>query len=265
MFTLAHPAAAVPLARWGLAMSALVVGSMAPDFAYCLQLPCGRRFGHSLPGVFLFSLPMGMAVLWVFHAILKRPLLLLLPVSHQQRLIAYAGEFSFVPTSRFAVVVLSLMLGIATHIAWDIFTHSYGWEGAPLRVMNMPVASTMLGPLRLCDALHFGGSFVGVFLICWWYCQWYVQAPECVVDIRPQPATTTKLAVPIVMGAVAFITAAAVAWLLVRGLTGIRLVREFIVRSVFVGMAVLFIEAVIFSVYIRTTAPEIVKEVCYEN
>jgi len=34
-FTFAHPAAAVPLAQFRLPLSALVVGSMAPDFPSC--------------------------------------------------------------------------------------------------------------------------------------------------------------------------------------------------------------------------------------
>ncbi len=33
-WTVSHPAAAAPFARWGLVLSALVVGSMAPDFVY---------------------------------------------------------------------------------------------------------------------------------------------------------------------------------------------------------------------------------------
>src|SRR5215467_12574272 len=37
-FTFSHPAAVLPLARRGLVFSALVVGSMAPDFPYFVQM-----------------------------------------------------------------------------------------------------------------------------------------------------------------------------------------------------------------------------------
>lgn len=249
-FTLAHPAAAVPLARHDLIVSALVVGSMAPDFAYYLHLSLGRRFGHSLPGVFLFSLPMGMLVLWVYHAILKLPLLTLLPVSHQQRLIAYAGEFSFGPARRFAVVASSLLIGIGTHIMWDALTHVYGWTGNGHRAMGLLLAETPVGPLRLCDALHLGSTAVGMLLLCWWYVRWYHGAPVHPVDPGLQSSLLTKLGVPCGMGLVACLVAVAVALLSVRGMSGQELLRGFVTKAVVVGIAALFVEAVVFSLLV---------------
>lgn len=37
-FTGSHPAAVLPLLRWGLIPSALVIGSMSPDLGYFLPL-----------------------------------------------------------------------------------------------------------------------------------------------------------------------------------------------------------------------------------
>src|SRR5581483_12465816 len=48
-FTLAHPAAVLPLRRRGLVFSALVVGSMAPDFEYFFGLK--RPISHTMPGI----------------------------------------------------------------------------------------------------------------------------------------------------------------------------------------------------------------------
>ncbi|RKZ85433.1 MAG: hypothetical protein DRR19_16380 [Candidatus Parabeggiatoa sp. nov. 1] len=61
-FTLSHPAAAVPLARGGLVLSALVVGSMSPDFLYFLCLSTQYQFGHTFIGVFVFDIPTGLTV-----------------------------------------------------------------------------------------------------------------------------------------------------------------------------------------------------------
>lgn len=255
-FTLAHPAAAIPLARRGLVMSALIVGSMAPDFAYYLHLSAGRRFGHSLPGMFLFSLPMGLVVLWVFQVILKRPLLLLLPVSHQQRLAACAGEFPFGPFPRFVLIVLSLMAGIVTHVVWDAVTHVYGWTGRGLDAMGFSLADTPLGPLRLCDSLHFGSTLVAMLLLCWWYARWYAAAPVCPLDVRLQPSALTKLAVPCAMGLVACLVAVAAALLSVRGLNGQEMVRAFIMKALVVGISAVFVQAIVFSALIRTAMPK---------
>src|SRR5512137_50649 len=114
-FTLAHPAAAVPLARKGLVLSALVVGSMSPDFGYFLHLGTDRRVDHSMPFVLFLGVPMSLAVLWAYHIILKRPLLSLLPAAHQQRLVSLAAGFTFAPVSRFLLVALSTIAGALTH------------------------------------------------------------------------------------------------------------------------------------------------------
>ena len=66
-FTLAHPAAALPFRKTRLVFSAVIVGSMAPDFEYFLRLAPQGRYFHSLPGLFLCTLPVAFAVLWLFH------------------------------------------------------------------------------------------------------------------------------------------------------------------------------------------------------
>ena len=76
---IAHPAAAIPFARVGLAFSALVVGSIASDFGYFFELPEGY-FMYTVPGLILFDVPTGLVLLWLFHTLLKWPLL---AASHQ--------------------------------------------------------------------------------------------------------------------------------------------------------------------------------------
>lgn len=138
-FTLSHPAASVPLARRGLVLSALVVGSMAPDFQYLFPVLPGSTYSHSFAGVFLFSVPMGLIALWLFHAILKQPLLSLLPTSHQRHLTLVAQGFSFGPPRRFALILTSLALGALTHIAWDSFTHTQGWMVQHIDILRLPI------------------------------------------------------------------------------------------------------------------------------
>lgn len=119
-FTLAHPAAAIPLlrplGRYGV-LSALVIGSMAPDLAFVVGVPATREQTHSLAGMLLFSLPAGALAYLLFHLLLKAPLCALLPASYLQRLAQPTNR----PT-KFAVAV-SLAAGAATHVLWDAFTH----------------------------------------------------------------------------------------------------------------------------------------------
>ena len=79
--TPAHAAAVVPFCRWkALWLSPLVVGSIAPDFAYFVFLPHPlRHVGHTPWGLVTVCIPTGLAALYAFHRFFKRPLVMLLP------------------------------------------------------------------------------------------------------------------------------------------------------------------------------------------
>ena len=62
-FTVSHAAAALPFRRARLVTSALVVGTMAPDFEYFLPLKTHDTFGHTFPGILVLTLPVALLVL----------------------------------------------------------------------------------------------------------------------------------------------------------------------------------------------------------
>src|SRR2546422_563636 len=73
-FTLAHPAAVIPLRRvLGRAsvLSALIIGSLSPDVIYFIPLGIGRATSHSLAGLFWFCIPVGFVGYLLFHALLR--------------------------------------------------------------------------------------------------------------------------------------------------------------------------------------------------
>jgi hypothetical protein len=78
-FTLAHPAAVVHLARGRLPFSGLVIGSMAPDFEYVLRGRAVGEIGHTLPGLFVFCIPVGLASYACFQYLVKPAAIALLP------------------------------------------------------------------------------------------------------------------------------------------------------------------------------------------
>jgi len=126
-FTLSHPAMVVPLRGYGLVLSALVIGSMTPDFPYFIGLSTRCQFGHTLLGLVGFDLPVGLGALWLFHRWLKLPGLSLLPFSHQRKLLRLAQQsFTFRAWSPFIRIVLSLLIGALSHVIWDAFTHRHG-------------------------------------------------------------------------------------------------------------------------------------------
>jgi hypothetical protein len=252
-FTFSHPAASVPLARRGLVLSALVVGSMAPDFAYFVPWLPGSRFSHRPFGALLFCVPTGLLVLWAFHTIMKRPLLSLLPDNHQRRLIPAAKGFAFGPLRQFILIILSLILGALTHIGWDACTHSHSWVVRHVPVLSMPIIETAQGSLRVYKALQHGSTLVGAVLLCYWYARWYSQAPARPATLPIQLSTTAKLSIVLSIGLGASVLAGVHGFINVFPISDFHSFQLFVVRTVVAGISVLFAELVIFSTFWHLT------------
>lgn len=165
-FTIAHTAAAAPLWRLTgrrLILSAVVVGSVAPDLEYLVHLDTHRTIGHTLPGLFLLCLPASLAVLAVWHRLVKRPLTalagsgLLPPVDLR--------PFPLMPASRFLAVCGSVLAGTLTHLLWDSFTHRDGFITTRVGFLMEAV-----GRPHVYDLINYASSAVGVtlLLVMWW-------------------------------------------------------------------------------------------------
>lgn len=190
-FTLSHAAVAAPLARRGLVLSAVVIGSMAPDFEYFLRLSMNSRWGHTAPGLIAFTLPVSLLALWLFHALLKRPLLALMPPAHRDRLATVAGPFRFGPGRRFFHILVSLHLGIGSHLLLDAWSHREGtvvqqWPWLQAALLDWPAYS-----LPVYDLIQAGLSSLLLVALGVQYWHWFRHAlPEPAtladfVDVRP--------------------------------------------------------------------------------
>jgi hypothetical protein len=126
-FTFAHAGAAIPFRRTKLIASAVVVGCFAPDFEYFIKLAPKGGFGHTVLGLFVFDLPLGLAVYWVFHRYGKEPLSAWLPKGVRQRVKVGPSIAELRGVGQFALVSLSILVGATTHIFWDSFTHPGFW------------------------------------------------------------------------------------------------------------------------------------------
>lgn len=183
-FTLSHPAAVLSLHKRGLVFSALVVGSMSPDFEYLVHLQPRGHFSHSAQGLFLFSLPLGLLVLWLFHNIWKKPVILLLPDSLQARLLAYMRDFPFLPLTRFLIICLSLIIGVITHIIWDAFTHSYGWGVQKFPFLSYRFLNVYDYPVTQYKILQHGSTVIGIVLIFLCYIRWFKKADVAEINVK---------------------------------------------------------------------------------
>ncbi|MET8355142.1 DUF4184 family protein [Micromonospora sp. NPDC005206] len=170
-FTGSHVAAVLPLARsaW-LAPSALVLGSMVPDLPYYLPLPVQATLTHSLAGVLGVDVVLGLAAVALRHGLLARFLIAISPIRLRDRLPPPARH-RHRPAVRVAILVVSLVLGAATHVLWDSFTHDGMWGTAHIGWL----AESHLGmpgyrwAQRVSDVV--GACVVVVWLVRWWRTQ----------------------------------------------------------------------------------------------
>ena len=144
-FTISHTAAVILLNRKGLVTSALVIGSMIPDLAYFVYLEgFNRALGHTIRGFFTFCLPVGLVILLGFHKFAKRPLFALLPSSHQRRFLPYLQGFAYRSLPLIIRSLLSLGIGILSHLAWDSFTHNHGFIVKNVTALRQPILERYL-------------------------------------------------------------------------------------------------------------------------
>ncbi len=160
-FTFAHPAAVLPLAHTRLVFSALVVGSIAPDFEYFLRLSATSNVSHTPLGALLFCLPVALVVLWIVQRFLREPLLHVLPSGMRHKL-SPAPRFNFGPPSRFVIIAVSMLVGIASHLVWDSFTHPSDWAVRHWNFLNLPVITTPFGIVQVYKILQHGSTVVGM-------------------------------------------------------------------------------------------------------
>lgn len=184
-FTFAHPAAVVPLARtlgsWGV-MSALIIGSMTPDIAFLLPIGVSRAQSHSLPGLFWCCLPVGLFCYLVFHLLMKRPMIHLLPPQAFTRLERFATSDWVLRWGSLLPVLFSLLIGAITHVVWDSFTHKGNWAVRHFAWLRIHLFTGGGFWIYLYTALQWISSLVGLGLLAWWTGRWLRAAP---INIDP--------------------------------------------------------------------------------
>lgn len=174
-FTFAHPAAVMPIyekARGRVDLTALVLGSMAPDFEYFIRGKPLGLIGHGALGMIYFNLPLCILFAYIFHKIIERPFVLNLPRRISIRLyqvICEQDKVWCISSFRgFIVFVYSALIGMITHVFWDGFTHKGGYFVNHIDVLNyaVPFAGRSIPAYKL---MQHGSTAMGFIILAIWF------------------------------------------------------------------------------------------------
>lgn len=125
-FTFSHPAIIFPFKQakpeW-FSLTGLVAGSMAPDFEYFIKVHGTSTISESFTGIFIFNLPMAIAISLLFHLVIKDPLIRHLPRPFDRRFSGFLNfRFLNYLKEHFWIFILSCLLGVISHLALDMLT-----------------------------------------------------------------------------------------------------------------------------------------------
>jgi hypothetical protein len=164
-FTVSHAAAVLPLQRFGkyrLPLSALMVGSMAPDFGYFYSAEMSRQLTHTIPALFTFCLPAGLFGWFFYIVVLEKATITLLSDRWHTRF----AHTDAITAPLILRACIAIVIGAITHLVWDSFTHRATIVTNAIPALNLPTPG--LPWLPIYSLLHALSSVVGVVILAHW-------------------------------------------------------------------------------------------------
>lgn len=210
-YTLSHPLAVIPLHRCCptyLNFSALVIGSMAPDFGYFADQFEFAKDAHTLPGLITDCLPASLLLLGLFY-LLRWPLCFILPEPHRSALAPLATQRPKPSLRGLIIAVISILIGGWTHIAWDSFTHWYGWPVQHFVVLRRIVTvfdGTVITTFFLLQLISSIVGAVGLLIL---YVLWLRRQPRTTADSTETDGWRYALLAAVISVSIAIAVAAA--------------------------------------------------------
>src|SRR5688500_9436039 len=153
---------------------------MAPDLPYYLPLDFPWRT-HTALALVTTDLVLGVLAWALWHALLAEPALRASPTALRARLIAVPlGLGARLGAGRLGPVVLAVVLGAATHVLWDEFTHPRRWG-----TEHIPALDETWGLLPGYRWLQYASGLVGGGVLLVWFLGWWRRSrPSPVPDPR---------------------------------------------------------------------------------
>lgn len=175
-FTVSHTVVALPFVRTPLVPAAIAAGAMTPDlplFLRTLPLPLTYARTHSFAWLPL-TIGIALLLLLVWRCILRPAARGLVPLWLARRLpeewdrnalAALRETLALRGTARASaagtlLMLISLVIGIVSHIVWDLFTHEARWG-----VDVFPALDEQWGPFTGYRWLQHGSTVIGLGIL----------------------------------------------------------------------------------------------------
>lgn len=181
-FTPSHAVIALPFARSPLVPAAIAIGAMTPDLPLFLR-GAGISYGftHGWSNIVWTTL-IAFVLLLIWWVVLRPASVELAPDAVARRLPddwrrtgPHALLSMLAPRERVGdpvLLIISLMLGVLSHIGWDLFTHEGRWG-----VESLPALQQQWGPLTGYKWLQHGSSVVGLLVLAAFAVRWLARRP----------------------------------------------------------------------------------------
>lgn len=129
-FTFSHPAIVLPLSflpkKW-VSLTALVIGSLMPDLEAYVRFSSQKVHSHTWAALFWFCIPVGFILSLLYHLLVRDPFINNLPPFLNKKLSPFR-HFNWLHylKKNWLVVIVSFLIGGASHLLWDSFSHYDG-------------------------------------------------------------------------------------------------------------------------------------------
>lgn len=168
-FTFSHPAIILPLKylprKW-FSLTGLIIGSLTPDFEYFIRMKVQSNYSHTFGGIFWFDLPLALLLSFIFHTIIKKDLFENLPKNIQPKISSYVKfNWNAYFKKHWIVVLISIFIGVTSHLFWDSFTHDHGYFVNKIQILKSSVVifGTEIPILKI--AQHLSSLIGGVIIL----------------------------------------------------------------------------------------------------
>lgn len=165
---------------------------MVPDFHYFFPYGPSRFDSHSPAGLVVFCLPVGVVAYLLYHLLIAPLAWAVAPAAVRARLdpAAFRGRL---PSAGPLAVLVSMGVGILTHVAWDAFTHP-GTGTRWLPVLSHTLWSGGGYTARVYSLLQHGSTSIGLGVLLWLWRRRPRRAPVTDTALDAAPSTRVRFA-----------------------------------------------------------------------